>query len=207
MLTETQTDAEGRYQIKLEGITSKTHVQPYLIARAAGSALAWKSLNLDAADTEASFELKPEQPVTGRLVDIEGQAAVGVHLRVGSVMKRVTDGQWSDEGVRFYDGQQPPMAWPQSIVTDNQGRFTIDGIPKDHGVFLVVEGNERFAPQSVSLNTGLAEQRGERDGTYRPQVVKNLNAGDEAVLRSLPRSFSPAPCAFKIPASPPRMLG
>ena len=207
VLGESRTDADGRYQFELAKVSLKTHLYPKLIARAGGSALAWKSLNLDAADTEASFELQPEQPVTGRLVDIEGQPAAGVQLRVAGITPRVAGDQSSSEGVGFFEARQFPAAWPQLIVTDDKGSFTIGGIPKDHGLLLRTEGTERFAPQSLSLNTGMSEQRGERDGTYRPQVVKNLKAGDEAVLCGCLRKCFTARCDLKIPASRCPMCG
>ena len=202
VLGEAQTDADGRYQFELEKVSSKTHLYPKLIARASGSAVAWKSLNLDAADTEASFELQPEQPITGRLVDIEGQPAAGVQVRVAGITPRVAGDQSSSEGVGFFEARQLPAAWPHPIVTDDKGRFTIGGIPKDYGLLLHVEGTERFAPQSLSLNTGMSEQRGERDGTYRPQVVKNLKAGDEAVLALAPAQLFTGTVRFEDTGEP-----
>jgi beta-lactamase regulating signal transducer with metallopeptidase domain len=202
VLGESQTDADGRYQIELPVVSSKTHLYPKLIARAGGSALAWKALNLDAVDTEASFELQPEQPVTGRLVDIEGQPAAGVQLRVAGITPRVAGDQSPFEGVGFFEARQLPAAWPQPIVTDDKGSFSIGGIPKDHGLLLQVEGTERFAPQSLSLNTGMSEQRGERDGTYRPQVVKNLKAGDEAVLALAPAQLFTGTVRFEDTGAP-----
>ena len=202
VLGEAQTDADGRYQFELEKVSSKTHLYPKLIARASGSAVAWKSLNLDAADTEASFELQPEQPITGRLVDIEGQPAAGVQVRVAGITPRVAGDQSPSEGVGFFEARQLPAAWPHPIVTDDKGRFSIGGIPKDYGLLLHVEGTERFAPQSLSLNTGMSEQRGERDGTYRPQIVKNLKDGDEAVLAIAPAQLFTGTVRFEDSGAP-----
>ncbi len=50
---------------------------------------------------------------------------------------------------------------------------------------MAVQENDRFAQQDVALNTGMPEQRGERDGTYRP-LVKNVDGGEEAVVALAP---------------------
>ena len=189
VLRETKTDADGQYRIELSGVSSKTHRDSHVIARASDTALAWRKLNLDAGDVEASFQLQPQVTISGRLVDIEGQPAAGVRLGVFSIMARVAGKvRWPTEGVGVGGTFRPahyPAAWAPSIVTDGEGRFAIHGVPKDHGAYLEVEGDDRFAPQGISLNSGMAEQRGERDGTYRA-LVKNLKPGEEAVLPLAP---------------------
>ncbi len=192
VLGETKTDSDGRYEIELSGVSSKTHQNANLIARTSGAALAWRRLNVDVGDVEASFDLKPEQPILGKLVDIEGQPAAGVRFQVASLMARVSSAEREApaDGIAFSEwySHNPhlPAAWPQVVESDRDGRFTIHGIPKEHGVFLQVQGDDRFAPQSLLLNTGRSEQRGERDATYRSQVVKNLKSGEEATLPLAP---------------------
>jgi hypothetical protein len=156
-----------------------------VIARKNGAAIAWTQLNLDAANVDAPLELAPEEPITGRLVDIEGQPAAGVELVVRSVVKRSSDGMPCSDGVGYQDFERIPTAWPQGATTDGQGRFTINGIPAGHGVLLHLVGSDRFAPQGISLNTGMSEQRGKHDGTYRP-LVKNVAPGEEAILPLAP---------------------
>src|SRR4029077_2405021 len=180
--------SDGQYWIALSGVSSKTHRDANVIARASGSALAWRKLTLDVGNVEASFELQPEGEISGRLVDIEGQPAAGVRFQVSSIIPRVITDQWPPDGIglwRIFSYRRTPLAWPQPIVTDAKGHFVIHGVPKDHGISLEVKGSDRFAPQDISLNTGMAEQRGERDGTYRP-LVKNFKPGEEAVLPLTP---------------------
>jgi hypothetical protein len=189
VLAEAKTDADGAYRIELAGISSKTHRDANIIARSNGTAIAWRKLNLDAGDVETSFELQPEETIAGRLVDIEGQPAAVVRFQVGGVSPRVAKGNQSPtEGIGLYGsftGLRLPAAWPEQIVTGVNGRFVVHGIPKGYGVYLEVEGNDRFAPQGIHLNSGMAEQRGERDGTYRP-LIKNFKPGEEAVLPLAP---------------------
>ncbi len=184
-LAEGVTNENGQYRLALEGVNSKTHRNAKVIARKDGTAVAWQDLNLDATNTEASLELPPDDPIRGRLVDIEGQPAAGVRLVVQVVLKRTADGTWSRDSAGYHGGEPVPAAWLSTIIADDQGRFTVHGVPAGYGVFLKVVGGDRFAPQSISLNTGMPEQRGKQDGTYR-SLVKNVEAGEEAILPLAP---------------------
>jgi len=183
VLAQGTNDQQGRYNLTLRGVSSKTHSYANVIARKDGAAIAWQTLDLDAPHIEAPLELSPEELIRGRLVDIEGQPAAGVRLQVRGIMQRGGTGQ-SREGVG-YRGKDIPAAWLAPITCDSQGRFTIHGVPAGHGVYLDVEGNDRFAPQDIALNTGMSEQRGERDATYR-SLVRNVPPGEEAVLPLAP---------------------
>ncbi len=185
VLAEGVTNEDGLYRLNFSGANSKTHRHAKVIARKDGAAVAWQGLNLDAASTEASLELPPEELIVGRLVDIEGQSAAGVRLSVRGVMKKTDDGTWSHDGAGYRGGEPVPAAWLSPVASDDQGWFTIRGIPAGYGVFLDVVGGDRFAPQDILLNSGMPEQRGERDGTYRA-LVKNVSLGEELVLPLAP---------------------
>ena len=49
-------------------------------------------------------------------------------------------------------------------------------------------GNDRFAPQDLLLNSGMPEERGERDATYRSQI-KNRDSGEEVVFELVRARF------------------
>jgi protocatechuate 3,4-dioxygenase beta subunit len=185
VLAEATTDSEGQYEIALNGVSSKTHRFAALIARAAGLALSWHRLNLDETGADVSLQLVGEAPLRGRFVDIEGRPAGGVRMHYRAVMPAAKDGKFED-GVGFREFNTHPVAWPESVTSDGEGRFTLPAIAAGHGVFLTAEASDRFAPQDIALNTGLPEQRGERDGTYRSQVVRNLKPGEEPVLALAP---------------------
>jgi beta-lactamase regulating signal transducer with metallopeptidase domain/5-hydroxyisourate hydrolase-like protein (transthyretin family) len=184
VLSQTTTDADGRFDLALDGVSSKSHKRVFLIARADGTGLAWRELDPDAGDVEASFELQAEAPIRGRLVDIEGQPADGVRLSVTAVVLAANE-VWDPDGVGYRVFNTPPAAWPQPMPTGDDGGFAIHGVPPGHGVLIAIEASERFAPQELSLNTGRPEQRSENDGTYR-SLVKNLQPGEEAVLALAP---------------------
>jgi protocatechuate 3,4-dioxygenase beta subunit len=185
VLAESATDADGKYAITLSGVSSKSHRYAALIARADGSALGWRRLNLDKPDADVSLKLLAEEPIRGRLVDIEGRPAGGVRMTYRAMMLTMTD-QRSQDGVGFREFNKGPAAWPQAVTSDDEGRFVLPSIAAGQGVWLAVDASDRFAPQDLSLNTGLPEQRGERDATYRSQVVRNLKPGEEPVLALAP---------------------
>ena len=182
ILAETKTDDEGRFRIEETGVSSKTHRDANVIARATGTALAWRTLNLDIADVEASFELQPEEAISGRLVDLEGQPAAGVRLKFSGLTRREGNDQRPTEHVGGdFSINHLPAPFPQAIVSDAQGRFVLPGVPKNCRVGLYLEGNDRFATQDLSLSTGTPQQRDEGDGSYR-SLVKSVKPGEEAVL-------------------------
>ncbi|MEX2142422.1 MAG: M56 family metallopeptidase [Pirellulales bacterium] len=186
VLGEATAGENGQYQLMITGASSKTHRNAYLLARGKSSAMAWQKLNLDAAETEASFELKPGEVLHGRVVDIEGQPATAVELKVSAIRPAIVKNQLLPGGIDFWRSAGLPAAWPQPVLSDQEGRFSIAGIPVDHGVRLSVEGSDRFAVQDIALNTGEAKPRGERDRTYRPQTADNVKPSEEFVLPLAP---------------------
>ena len=180
VLAETRTDESGHYRLTLEDVSSKTHRFASLIARKSGLAVAWERIDIDESNDDLPLQLQPEQLIKGQLVDLEGQPAAGVQIHFQSVIQRSEGGMPSRNGVGFR-GERAPDAWLQPITSNEEGRFTIHGVPEGHGVFLNVAGSDLVAPQGIALNTGMPEQRGERDATYRP-LVMNVPSGEEAVL-------------------------
>jgi hypothetical protein len=184
VLAEGATDEGGRFQIKLSGVSSKTHSLVQVIARSDDSGLTWRRIDPEARDTDVSFELLAEQVILGRFIDIEGQSAGAVRISINSVSQRGAR-ENRREPLGYYEFAKPPQAWPPSVTADRNGRFEVRGIPADHGVFLNVAGNDRFAEQGVTLNSGAPEQRPERNATYR-QLVRNVKPGEEAILPLAP---------------------
>jgi protocatechuate 3,4-dioxygenase beta subunit len=185
VLAETSTDGQGNYELIVAGVSSKSHRSAALVASATGASVAWRQLDLDAEKIDAPVELKAEQVIRGHLTDIEGKPASGIRMTITAVTP-TTSGERSRDGVWYHNRVQRPAAWPTAVVSDEAGRFELHNIGSGYGVFIDIEGNDRFAPQSLAINRGMAEQRGERDGTYRPQFVKNLKPSEEAVIPLAP---------------------
>ncbi|TVS20262.1 MAG: hypothetical protein EA424_04850, partial [Planctomycetaceae bacterium] len=97
-------DEDGHYQLNVAGVSSKTHQYPGLVARMEGTAIAWRMLNLDAPTTEVALELPPEEPIRGKLMDIQGQPAPGVLLTIWAVAARGASGRLGEQWMSYPGG-------------------------------------------------------------------------------------------------------
>ena len=76
---------------------------------------------IDAASVEASLELPPEEPITGKLVDIEGQPAAGVRLRFLTVMKPTSDGRHAANGLVLTYRRRVPLPGRKMLLRTQTG--------------------------------------------------------------------------------------
>lgn len=187
VLAEAVADDEGRYEISLQGVSSKTHVQPNLLARTEQSGIAWSVLDLDARLTSLDVALQPQQLIPLQFVDIEGQPAAQLPVELSSVVLADPDGRIS-RGVGIPNLDRTPRVWFSPLKTDDHGMLTLTNISAGNGVFLKTDGTDKFAPQELALNTGMPEQRGDNDGTYR-SIVKNAKPGETATIPLAPAQF------------------
>jgi hypothetical protein len=146
------TDANGHYRIDATRSSFAGFFEVFAIAAAPGFGLASIPINADAPEPAADLRLLPERVLRGKLVDVNGQPAAGVELRVGSVGRPTRIGTF--DGVNL--GLDPPpeglRVWPRPVTTDNAGRFTLSGIGPDFTVALRVH-DPRFAQQSFRVQT------------------------------------------------------
>lgn len=190
------------YTVFASGTTSKTgectltsnvkfgsaESDKFLVARKDGLAIGWKLVtpsNLESADP-ITVNLHEAGVIKGRLIDIEGQPAVGEKLQVKLVFNPDAERESIGANVSFYSTieklkNNTPQAWIQPVITDQEGRFELIGVPKGFGVYATLYDSEKFAPQGISLNTGQPEQRKQSDRTYR-SLVKNVKPSEEAVF-------------------------
>jgi RNA polymerase sigma factor (sigma-70 family) len=145
VLAQGKTDAEGRFRLKAPGANRGRFFNLYALARAPGHGLAVRGLNLALAANDVTLKLAPEQPVRGRLVDLQGQPAAGVTVLVGWV-GQARNGE--SHGVHFHTPPPGLAVWPEPVKTDAQGRYTVRGLGAAETVSLAVR-DDRFAPQSL----------------------------------------------------------
>ncbi len=190
-LAEATADATGRFKIQLQGVSEKTHANPHVVMRSEDSGIAWKRLDkqqLNATETDLGVTtLQPQQLIRCRLVDLEGRPAAHLEVTLDGIVVPAQEEDRS-EWLRFSKLQQPPKAWLQRLRTDENGLLTIPSIASGQGVYLLVLATDEFAPQHIALNTGMAEQRGERDGTYR-SIVKNMGKEVATIPLSPAKTF------------------
>ena len=196
------TDGSGECTLTCKDLSEATEGKVQLTARKDGLAVSWKALNQSklSDDKPIKIRLLKQSIVKGRLVDIDGQPVAGEKLQVETILSLKAKRGWFDAFqvpllkdspaariVMANDGPAsgPHEAWIQPVTSDEDGRFELTGIAENSGVYIELLDSKRFAPQRIALNTGMREQRGPRDGTYRP-LVKNVELGEEAVLTLSP---------------------
>ncbi|MEM7315627.1 MAG: hypothetical protein AAF497_21010, partial [Planctomycetota bacterium] len=188
-----KTDDNGRCQVSWRGLESED-LEARVLVKKQGYGIAWNDIPGVTGPLIVGIGLKKEQPIKLRLVDVDGQPADGEELRV-SVVMTASKGAWGSLdrkevmgiGVRrAQKGKVEPInAWISNVKTDAEGRVTLNNIPEGFGAYCELVNSKKFAPQSIALNTGQSEQRGERDATYRP-LVKNIPPSEEGVLTLAP---------------------
>ena len=176
LLGQGESDADGRFRFEAAQGASDRYFEVYALAAAPGLALGWAELNADAAQPAADLRLKLPQKIQGKLVEPGGKPAAGVELRVWSIGRPTKTG-WFD-GVNMGNSVSPQgmRTWPRPVVTDDQGRFTLEGIGRDLQVRLGCR-DPRFAPDSFRVQTD------DRDGPK--EVTFTLNSSTTIAGRTL----------------------
>ncbi|MCA9177405.1 MAG: hypothetical protein KDB14_23130 [Planctomycetales bacterium] len=182
ILAEQRVGADGQYRLSIPSGSKAPHRALTLIALASGKGSVVKMLGDQVDATAIDLELKAEQLIRLKLVDAEGRAASGLTFRLRSILNSLRDGVgWGDLRLK----ELPEFG---VCRTDDNGMLTIAGLSAGQGVILDFAGDERFSPQELALNTGISEERGERDATYRP-LVRNMKAGEIGQLTLEPARF------------------
>jgi hypothetical protein len=91
----------------------------------------------------ANITLQPEQLIHGRLFDLQGRPVPDVTLTVASIRRigtRPPPGVRARfEGISFWFTKIDDLpAWPRSVTTDAQGRYTLRGLSRDQSATLLV---------------------------------------------------------------------
>jgi RNA polymerase sigma factor (sigma-70 family) len=174
VLAEGKTDTNGHYRLVVRGVSAFRFWSLSLYARRAGHALGRlanerRASDLDADRFDADLPLPPERPTEGRLVDLQGQPAPHVKLRVLEVYEKGW-ARYSWYSVAA-DPRQDMRCWPPAVTTDAQGRFTLRGIGPRWTVLLGVQPDDRFAPQRLILNPNNGEPTGVANLSVAPARI------------------------------------
>jgi len=165
------TDTGGHFRLEASRTSSDGFFEVHALAAAPGFGLGWVDLNSDAEQPAADIRLQPEQIIRGRLVDVNGQPAGGVELRIGRVGKSNNGGipvLGVYDGVNLGDDPPPEglRAWPRPVTTDDRGLFTLTRIGRNLSAGLVVH-DRRFAQQWLGVETDGRD--GQKDVTLAVQ--------------------------------------
>lgn len=163
------TDADGRFRIKAARTSAQAFFEVHALASSPGFGIGWALLNPAAEQPAADVRLRPEQPVVGKLIDLNGQAAANVNVAVQHIGHSTNLGTF--DGVSMWD--HPPdglRTWPIVVPTDNEGRFSIAGIPRDQSVALRVE-DPRFGVQTFVIDSKAALGQKEFKQALQPATI------------------------------------
>ncbi len=165
-----ETDADGRFRLDAVRTASTRYFEVDAAAAAPGFGLGWARLNPDAEQPGVEIRLRPEQPIRGKLVNIQGQPVAGVKVAVEAVIR---DNMYvTFDGIVLGDCATPEAlrTWPRPVTTDAQGRFAINGIGRDLTVTCSVD-DPRYPRQSLRIPTDARDGPKEVALALRPGIV------------------------------------
>jgi RNA polymerase sigma factor (sigma-70 family) len=156
-----KTDGEGRFSLVVPRTSSVRNWGVDVLAGRAGHGLGWQSFDPDAELPDVNVRLTREQVIRGQLVDLQGQPAARVKLRLTPILRVQTREEAQGTELRMHKNvslQNDHMdlhdlpdnlaIWPGAVTADEQGRFSIRGIGPGMSVELHVV-DDRFGLQSI----------------------------------------------------------
>jgi RNA polymerase sigma factor (sigma-70 family) len=156
ILAEVKTDRDGKFRFAADRLNRSAYWGVDLIARAPGHGLGHKGVPLEKPGADLKLSLPKERALRGRLVDLQGQPAAGATVQVAKVY-----GSPPFKSYAFLDCEPTPHApryWPEPVVTDAQGRFTLRGLPAGCEIHLIVHGGT-FARQYLNVRPEAAPEK------------------------------------------------
>jgi RNA polymerase sigma factor (sigma-70 family) len=158
VLKKGKTDEEGRFLLTGVRLPSGEGV---VLAGKSGYGLGQQALTPDAQRRTATFSLLPEQPLRGRLLDLEGLPAAGVKVSVMQIGTR--------DDVSLHAPPENLPKWPKPVKSDAKGRFMIAGLPRNTAAVLMIQ-DDRFAWQVLRL----AADKGPKEKTWTLAPARQL---------------------------------
>jgi RNA polymerase sigma factor (sigma-70 family) len=156
-------DDTGRIRVDVPRISPASHDEFGVVALAPGFGAGWVALDADADQPVANITLPPEQIIHGRVFDLLGQPTSNVRVSVTAIRRFSQSGPNPRvdgfEGPAFWWAHPDDLpGWPETAVSDADGRFTVRGVGRGFRAFLTVV-DPRFATQAVDTDTDENSQR------------------------------------------------
>jgi len=144
-------DRSGRFRLDAPRTASSRNDLFGAVALAPGYGVGWVELDPDAEQPTAEITLRSEQIIQGRLFDIQGQPARKVKVTVSSIGRDV-DGKLDGPRLFWWNDMVNSLAWPRSVTSDDDGRFSVRGVGRNLQAHLTVD-DPRFARQRIRVET------------------------------------------------------
>jgi uncharacterized GH25 family protein len=147
-LVEGKAGEDGRFRLQAPLLSADRYWALYLLASAPGQGLGMQRIDANAQRHDVALVLPREEPLRGRLVDLQGQPAAGVKVQLRTVHSPADgkDSVWA----HFSQLAGKPYA-PGAVVSDGQGRFTLRGLGPVTEVVLRT-GGEPYALQDLTVS-------------------------------------------------------
>ena len=153
-----QSDADGHFRVEFPLIPAENLKRLYVEAGAPGFGFDGIDLKTDAVREETTVTMAPERIVEGRLVNVHGQPAAGVSVRVREL---------NIQKHRYGPGLPGDVpSWPAPVTTGRDGRFRLHGLSERAIITLEID-DPRFAHQSLVFAAG-------EEGRARPKTMPLL---------------------------------
>jgi RNA polymerase sigma factor (sigma-70 family) len=168
LLAASKTGADGRFRLEATRTSSASFRHVFVLALAPNQGLGWLELNPDVEHPQVELRLPPEQILRGKFIDLQGQPAAGVSIRV-SELGKTSPGEF--KGPNFFGSPAKDLlAWPKPVTTDAQGQFVVRGIGQGAVGMLMVH-DERFARQGFSFAADAKAGAKEFKGVVEPSKM------------------------------------
>jgi hypothetical protein len=150
-------DSTGRFRINVPRTSSSRHDEFGAVALAPGYGAGWAELDTDADLPTADITLRPEQPIQGRLFDLQGRPADHVKVSVTAIRRVIpaapNERRDTFEGPAFWWTHPDELAgWPSPAISDAAGRFVLHGVGPGLRVFLTVI-DPHYSNQVIEIDT------------------------------------------------------
>lgn len=169
------TGPDGRFEFSVSGDELKTlvRVNPWkalrLVASASTHGADWLEVS-EKGESDLKLSLATDDvPIRGRIVSLEGEPVSGATIRVKRVhlgqpktalsnfLQSIEDGSHDREFSEFDKHWSGPLPGSKTATTDEEGRFSIDGLGSDRLVEIVIMG-DGIATGSAAVMTRKARQ-------------------------------------------------
>ena len=156
ILAKTITDATGRFSfadISAQPLARPGNIYQHpwdIVVQAKGRGMAWHLFRSD-DEQELKIVMKPESRLHGRLLDDKGKPAAGVLVSIEQINDKLEPEGFYEMGP-LLDLLLIDSKVPRTAITDADGRFLMDGLPRDFHINLKAQ-KPGFARKWLSCAT------------------------------------------------------